>query len=96
MKSESSDIDKFQIVHLIEWIVFGYFFPNKYELAFLIMILWELGELIISNNKTLYDFFKKNWTLTSSKYRNETLTNKILDMIMNVIGYYIGSNMKSI
>lgn len=96
MKPESDDIDKFQIFHLLEWIVFGYFFPNKYPLAFIVMLLWELGELIISNNETLYNLFKKYWTLTSSKYYNETYTNKILDLIMNVMGYYIGSNLKSI
>jgi hypothetical protein len=92
MEPESQDIDKFHIVHLIEWIIFGYLFPKKYLLAFTLMILWELGEKIISSNKTLYNFFKKYWTLTSSKYWNETNTNKLIDMIMNIIGYYIGSN----
>jgi hypothetical protein len=92
MEPESLDVDIFHIVHLIEWIIFGYFFPNKYLLAFTIMILWELGEKIISTNKTLYNFFKKNWTLTSPKHWNETNTNKLLDMIKNIIGYYIGSN----
>jgi len=93
MKPESDDIDIFQLVHLIEWIFFGFLFPNKYPIAFIVMLMWELGELIISNNETLYKFFKKHWTLTSSKYYNETYTNKLLDMIMNIIGYYIGTNL---
>ena len=95
MEPESDDIDKFQLVHLIEWIIFGYLFPKKYELAFIIMILWELGEKIISSNEYLYNFFKKHWTLTSSKYWNETYINKLLDMIMNITGYYIGSSIRT-
>jgi len=95
MEPESKDIDIFHIVHLVEWFIFGYFFPNRYALAFLLMILWELFEKIISSNKILYDFVKKYWTLTTPAHWNETYINKLLDMLMNIIGYYIGSSIRT-
>jgi len=93
MNPESKDIDVFIIVHLIIWIIIGYIFPNRYPLAFTIMIIWEILEKIISSDKYYYTF-KKYWTLTPSTYWNETFINKCLDMIMNILGYHIGSSIR--
>lgn len=89
MKSTTFDI--FTINHLILWTVIGYLYPNKYYLALFLGILWELFERYVVYNKKLYYFVKKYWPVPE-KYWNEINKNSIVDIFVNMIGYYIGSN----
>jgi hypothetical protein len=91
--NKSNTIDILTLNHMILWAIIGYFYPNNYYLALFIGILWELFERYIVYNKQLYNFVKKYW-FVPEKYWNEININSFIDIIVNMIGYYIGSNMK--
>ena len=63
------------IVHVLWYILFALFIPNNWWFIIIISIIWELFEYIMSNHK----------------YFDESIMNRICDIIFNLIGYYIGS-----
>ena len=90
--NQNKPIDILSLSHLITWVVIGYFLPNYYLYALLVGILWELFEYMIVKVDVLYNLTKKYW-FVPEKYWNEKIYNKILDLIINMIGYYIGSHL---
>jgi len=88
-------IDFSTLMHLIIWITIGYYFPNNYLLALLLSILWELFEYMIVKVNIFYVFTKKYW-FVPEKYWNEKIPNTIIDIITNMIGYYIGSRINGL
>ena len=85
-------IDFLSLIHLLIWIIIGYFIPNYYLIALLLGILWELFEYMLVKVNILYVLTKKYW-FVPEKYWNERIYNKIIDIIINMIGYYIGSHL---
>jgi hypothetical protein len=86
------NVDIMTINHFIIWLVLGYLFPNLYIIAFILSIIWELFERFIVTNQTLYKFIKKYW-FVPERYWNEKSKNSIIDIIINMIGYWIGSKL---
>jgi len=87
-------IDILTPIHLIIWITIGYFFPNRYLYALILSILWELFEYMLVRVNIFYVLMKNKW-FVPEKYWNETIYNKIIDIAINMIGYYIGSQIGS-
>ncbi len=85
--------DSMHINHFLIYVVFGIILPNRYILAIFISILWELFEITLVQNKKLYEFTKKYW-FVEEKYWNEIPNNKILDLTINMLGYFVGSNIR--
>jgi hypothetical protein len=81
----SEVINKYTIYHIIIYMIFGYFFPNKWIYAITISFLWEIFEYILN-------IFVHSY----SSFGAETLINRIIDIIYNLFGYYLGNNIKSI
>lgn len=71
-------INLWSIVHILLYILIGLVLPNKWLLIILFSLIWEIYEYIMSR-------------LTNDKYYNESFINRILDIIFNLIGYYIGN-----
>ena len=87
-------IDILSLIHLIIWIVIGSCFPNYYLYALLFSILFELFEYMLVKVNIFYVLMKKYWFIPE-KYWNEAIYNKIIDIIINMIGYCIGSYISS-
>jgi hypothetical protein len=88
MKSVTIDLMTFN--HFIIWFAIGYIYPNKYYLALFFGILWEVSERFVVHNKKLYNFVKTYWPVPE-RYWNEINNNSYIDIVVNMIGYYIGS-----
>lgn len=86
-------MDLFTLNHILLWIFIGYMYPNRYYLAFFLGILWELFERFVVYEKTLYRIVKTYWPVPE-RYWNETGKNSLLDIGVNMVGYYIGSNIR--
>jgi hypothetical protein len=86
----SSTFDKSHISHFLFYVVIGIIYPNQYLLAFMLSIVWELFEILIVTNDTLYNLTSKYWIIPEV-YWNETLANKGIDIICNMTGYALGS-----
>ncbi len=89
----STTFDLSHISHFLLYYIFGIIYPKKYILIITISLLWEILEIIIVQNETLYYLTKKYWIIPE-KYWNETIVNKIIDLFMNLFGYYLGSHTK--
>ena len=87
---KSTTIDWFTLHHILLWLIVGFFYPNNYYLVLFLGILWELFERYIVYNKKLYYFVKTYWPVPE-KYWNEINKNYVIDICVNMIGYYIGS-----
>lgn len=92
-KEPRKTVDLFTLNHILLWIGIGYVYPNKYYLAFFLGILWELFERFIVYDKTAYHLVKTYWPVPE-RYWNETDKNSILDIGVNMVGYYIGSRIR--
>ena len=90
----SLPVDVMHISHFMIYFIFGLLYPKHYKIILCISILWEIFEIIIVNNDILYYFTKTYWIIPE-KYWNETITNKIIDVCANFIGYYLGSKLVS-
>jgi hypothetical protein len=86
-------VDLFTLNHILLWIFIGYLYPNHYYLAFFLGILWELFERFVVYEKNLYRLVKTYWPVPE-RYWNETDKNSLLDIGVNMVGYYIGSNIR--
>ena len=93
-KDPRKTVDLFTLNHILLWIGIGYAYPNKYYLAFFLGILWELFERFIVYDKTAYHLVKTYWPVPE-RYWNETDKNSILDIGVNMVGYYIGSHIRT-
>ena len=88
-------LDLMSISHFLLWFIIGLLFPNHYVLALILGIIWELLEVIFVEQKHIYNFLKKYWLLPE-RYWNEKKTNKGMDLILNMSGYFVGSSIASI
>lgn len=87
----SSTFDLSDISHFLFYYIIGLIYPNHYKIIIIFALLWEIFEFILVQNDTLYHL-TKTYSIVPEKYWNETLANKIVDLIMNLSGYYLGSN----
>jgi hypothetical protein len=83
----SSIINEYTFYHFLLYLIFGIVIKNKYKLFLIIGIIWEIFEYIFSGNKFFFNLLGK-------EYFNKSYINKIIDIIFNILGYYIGNKIK--
>jgi hypothetical protein len=88
MKTKSVEI--FTAAHFLLYYVIGLYVPGQYKLALAISLLWEMFEVFLTKNKTAYRWTKKYWVV-EEKYWNESISNKVIDVCANMLGYHLGS-----
>ena len=87
-------VDIMSIIHLFIYLFLGILIKNKYKLVLILSILWEVFEYIVANIEYTKNLLINYWPI-NIKYWNETnILNKLLDLIFNMIGYYIGNQIK--
>jgi hypothetical protein len=84
-------------LHFINFVIIGILFKNHYIYAFILGVLWELFEKYFVNigyvkNKLLNNIFTKKYQYLW----DENINNQIIDLIINMIGYYIGNKINII
>ena len=85
------NLDILSIVHFFIYLCFGYFIKHNYKLALILSILWEIFEkILVSNPYTLY-LLKEYWFIPI-EYIDDTFEHSLTDIIINMVGYAIGSN----
>ena len=88
--NKTTTIDILSLNHFLIYFSLGIFLKNQYKLIILLSLLWEIFEYIISH----INYTKKiliNYCFVPEKYWNEPLNNKIVDIIINIIGYFFGN-----
>ena len=87
------NIDLLSIFHFLFYFCIGLFYKNKYLLILIIGILWEIFEKFIITNDFTKELLIKYWFIPEL-YINDTLEHSITDIIINMIGYTIGNQIK--
>ena len=85
-------IDEMSLVHIISFIIIGLIIKNDYKMALFIALAWELFEFMVVNSKTGRELLRKYWPISEKYWNEKLLSNKIMDVICDMIGYAIGSN----
>jgi len=87
------NIDILSLFHFIIYLFIGYFIKNKYFLALFLGVLWEIFEKILVSNPYTRYLLIEYWFIPID-YIDDTFEHSITDIIINMIGYTIGSNIK--
>ena len=85
-------VDTMSFVHILSFIIIGLLKPNDYKLALTISLSWEIIEYIVIHNKTGRELLRKYWPISERYWNEKLIENKIVDVICDMIGYTIGSN----
>lgn len=78
----NSCVDYWHLLHIILYILIGLLYPNNYILILFISIIWEL-----------YEHFMFKYLIKKSNC-TEISCLRIEDIFLNLLGYYIGSNIR--
>ena len=88
-------LDVASFAHVINFMILGLLFPGNYIGAFILGIVWELFEECITRKEftkdLLIQYFKDFQDLWS-----ETKRNKLIDLALNMGGYYLGNRLRGV
>jgi hypothetical protein len=84
-------IDIYSIFPFITDFIFGLYFKNKYVLAFILGILWELFEYYIAHNSYTREMLIKYWPIPQKYWEEKNIFNKVFDLLFNMLGYHLGN-----
>ena len=85
-KQNSLIFNGWALSHLILYIFIGYYYPDEYLFVFIVSILWEFYEY-----SYMYINFFKNIYYKILKTEKMYILGNPYDPLINIIGYYIGS-----
>lgn len=85
------NIDILSLFHFLLYLFLGYYIKHKYLLALFLGILWEIFEKFIVTNEYTRYLLEEYWFIPID-YIDDTFEHNITDIIINMIGYTIGSN----
>ena len=83
-------IDIASFLHFFNFMILGICFKRNYAFAFMLGLVWEIIEVDIVQSKP-FTYVTRNYSRYSYLW-NETYENKTMDLIINMIGYYIGNH----
>ena len=86
-------IDPLSYGHFLIWFTFGLFIKNEYKLVLILGILWEIFERILISNEQIVKFLETYWIVPKTFWftNEKDISKNISDLVVNMIGYYIGN-----
>ena len=91
---KSHPIDLYSIIHFVNFFILGLFVKNKFEIAFVIGIMWEVIEYYITTIKYTSNLIKKYWPIPKKYWDESNCLNPVFDIFFNMFGYYLGNKIK--
>ena len=84
--------DFLSVCHFFFYYVFGLFVKNNYILAFILGILWEILEYILTSQEFSRKLLIKYWIVPKRIWDEDAFNrNRISDIIFNMLGYHFGN-----
>ena len=84
--------DFLSVIHFLIYYVFGLFVKNNYTLAFILGILWELFEIVITTCDCTRKLLIKYWIVPKRIWDEDVFNiNRVSDMVFNLLGYHFGN-----
>ncbi len=87
------DLDGWSILHVLEFIVFGFLFPNYFVFIMLLGLIWECMEFYVEYTKS--DIFKGYGHCTTNAGDKVWWYGKMTDIVCNVVGFGIGYGIRA-
>ena len=91
MLNQLLDITSF--AHVFNFMILGLLFPSNYIGAFILGIVWELFEECITKKQVSRDLIVQHFKDYQYLW-DETKKNKVMDLVLNMIGYYLGNKIR--
>lgn len=85
------DINILSLFHFLIYLLIGIYIKNNYTLILFLSITWELFEYFISRNIYIRNNILRIWPIPL-KYWHDSYKHSAIDIIFNLLGYYIGNN----
>lgn len=88
---KSTPVDLHSIVHFVNFFILGYFIRDRYTLAFIIGIVWEIFEYYVTRHQGISQLIKKHWVIDKKYWDESHPLNPVYDILFNMCGYYAGN-----
>ena len=87
--------DGLSIVHFVLNYILGLYLKNNYVFVFILGIVWEIVEYIITKYPVTRKLLIKYWFIPQRVW-DEDLWNKnrVSDLVFNMLGYHFGNQKK--
>ncbi len=90
--------DGWTILHVLLYLLFGYFFPDRHLLFLIVSIIWELFETYLGTHKLMINGKRfvligktdLDGNLTGEDDDNDFWYGRISDVAFNMLGYTLG------
>lgn len=89
---KNKPLDVMSLTHFGFSFLIGYYNIFNFRCFLTLAILWEIGEYLFAKTKFSYKF-EKVYPIPRHLW-DEQLKNKINDMILNLIGYFLGKKLR--
>jgi hypothetical protein len=86
-----NNLDYLSIIHFVQYYFIAKLIPHQYWIIFFISVLWEIFEKWFALTDFGKNVFAKYWFIPYDDW-NENRHNSLIDICMNMLGYYFGSN----
>lgn len=86
-------LDMLTIVHFVNCFIIGYIKIFSWSTFLALATIWEIFEYYFAKHRFSY-IFEKHYPIPRH-YWDEQLQNKIIDMIVNIAGYALGTYIAS-
>ena len=87
------NLDLLSIGHFLLYFLIGLYWKHKYAAILVVSIIWELFEKIIVSYEFTRSLVEDYWFIPI-RYIDDTLDHSITDIVINMIGYTIGSSLR--
>ena len=86
--------DLMSVMHFLIYFVLGIFLKDRFDIALLLGILWEVFEYTITRIKITRKIIIKYWPIPQRLWDEKYIINRFSDLVFNMLGYYVGNNIK--
>ena len=69
----------------------GMVIKNRYGLALMLGILWELFEYIITTHPLTQQLLITYWPIPQKYWEEKNILNRFSDIMFNMAGYFVGN-----
>ena len=90
---ENQILDLASFAHLFNFMVLGLLFPSNYVGAFILGVTWEYLEECLTKKDFSRDLLIQHFKGYQHLWQ-EGKKNKLMDLLLNMIGYYVGNKVR--
>ena len=84
-------VDPLSLGHFGIYMLLGMVIKNRYGLALMLGILWELFEYIVTTHPLTQQLLITYWPIPQKYWEEKNILNRFSDIMFNMAGYFVGN-----